>query len=97
VFKKARGALGDPHLPPFDRARTNRRAATLYETRASGLGADFIRQVERKLAHVVVHQTPGDLFVSSMIRRRLEQRFPFGVVIFIISPFLRPLPRDSID
>jgi hypothetical protein len=33
-------------------------AARFYETRASGLGANFIRQIERTLADVVVHPKP---------------------------------------
>ena len=55
-------------------------AARFYETRASGLGANFIRQIERTLADVVVHPNAGSLFMGTTIRRRLMQRFPFGVV-----------------
>jgi hypothetical protein len=46
-------------------------AARFYETHASGLGADFIRQVERTLADVVAHLNAGVLFAGSAIRRRL--------------------------
>ena len=55
-------------------------AARFYETRAPGLGADFIRQVERILSEIVAHPNSGSLFVGSTIRRRLIQRFPFGIV-----------------
>jgi toxin ParE1/3/4 len=55
-------------------------AARFYETRASGLGADFIRQVEYTLAEIVARPNAGSLFAGSTIRRRLVQRFPFGVV-----------------
>ena len=55
-------------------------AARFYETRASGLGANFIRQMERTLADVVVHPNAGSLFMGTTIRRRLMQRFPFGMV-----------------
>jgi toxin ParE1/3/4 len=57
-------------------------AARFYETRASGLGANFIRQIECTLADVVVHPNAGSLFMGmgTTIRRRLMQRFPFGVV-----------------
>jgi plasmid stabilization system protein ParE len=55
-------------------------AARFYETRASGLGANFIRQMERTLADVVVHPNAGSLFMGTTIRRRLMQRFPYGVV-----------------
>jgi toxin ParE1/3/4 len=55
-------------------------AARFYETRAPGLGADFIRQLERTLGEIVVHPNAGSLFAGGSIRRRLIERFPFGVV-----------------
>ena len=55
-------------------------AAKFYEGHAPGLGANFIRQVERALADVVAHPNAGSLFAGSTVRRRLMQRFPFGVV-----------------
>jgi plasmid stabilization system protein ParE len=55
-------------------------AAKFYETRAPGLGADFIRQAERTLTEIVAHPDVGSLFVGTKIRRRLFQRFPFGLV-----------------
>ena len=55
-------------------------AARFYETHASGLGADFIRQVERTLADVVAHPNAGNRFARGTIRRRLMRRFPFAVV-----------------
>ena len=60
-------------------------AARFYETQASGLGADFIRQVERTLADVVAHPNADVLFARSTIRRRLMHRFPFGIVYEIES------------
>jgi toxin ParE1/3/4 len=55
-------------------------AARFYETRAPGLGADFIRQVDRALSEIVAHPKAGPLFASTTIRRRLIQRFPFAIV-----------------
>ena len=55
-------------------------AAQSYETRASGLGAYFIREVERTLSEIVANPDAGALFASSRIRRRLLRRFPFGLV-----------------
>ena len=55
-------------------------AAKSYETRAPGLGADFIRQVERTLSEIVANPDAGTLFAGSRIRRRLLRRFPFGLV-----------------
>jgi toxin ParE1/3/4 len=60
-------------------------AARFYEAHAPGLGADFIRQVERILSEIVAHPNSGSLFVGSMIRRRLIQRFPFGIVYEVES------------
>ena len=55
-------------------------AARFYETRAPGLGAHFIRQVERALSEIVARPKVGRLFAGTTFRRRLIQRFPFGVV-----------------
>jgi plasmid stabilization system protein ParE len=55
-------------------------AAKFYETRAPGLGADFIQQIEHTLEDVVAHPNAGSLFAGTTIRRRLIQRFPFAVV-----------------
>jgi hypothetical protein len=40
-------------------------SATFYEARAAGLGADFIRQVERALAQIVAIRMPAN---SSVVR-----------------------------
>jgi plasmid stabilization system protein ParE len=55
-------------------------AARFYETRAPGLGADFIHQIERTLAEVTARPGAGSLIPGTAIRRRLTQRFPFAVV-----------------
>jgi toxin ParE1/3/4 len=55
-------------------------AAKFYETRAPGLGADFIRQIEHTLEDVVAHPNADSLFTGTTTRRRLIQRFPFAVV-----------------
>jgi toxin ParE1/3/4 len=55
-------------------------ASRFYETHAPGLGADFIRQAEHTLAEVLAHPNAGSPIVGSTIRRRLMQRFPFGLV-----------------
>jgi toxin ParE1/3/4 len=60
-------------------------AARFYETRAPGLGTDFIRQVERAMSEIVARPKAGRLFAGNTIRRRLIQRFPFGVVYEIES------------
>lgn len=54
-------------------------SARFYEARSGGLGGDFIRQVERTLAQIVLHPEAGTFF-SGTIRRRLVQRFPFAVL-----------------
>jgi hypothetical protein len=50
-----------------------------YEARASGLGGDFIRQVERTLAQIVANPEAGSP-LAGKIRRRLVQRFPFAIL-----------------
>jgi toxin ParE1/3/4 len=55
-------------------------AAGFYETRAPGLGADFIRQIKPAMSEIVARSKAGRLFAGTTIRRRLLQRFPFGVV-----------------
>jgi toxin ParE1/3/4 len=55
-------------------------AAKFYESRAAGLGADFIRQIERTLANLAAHPNAGSLITGTAIRRRLIQGFPFAVV-----------------
>ena len=60
-------------------------AAGFYETRAPGLGADFIRQIKPAMSEIVARSKAGRLFAGTTIRRRLIQRFPFGVVYEIES------------
>jgi toxin ParE1/3/4 len=54
-------------------------SARFYETRAGGLGGDFIRQVERTLAQIVANPEAGNVLAGT-IRRRLVQRFPFAIL-----------------
>ena len=54
-------------------------SAAFYEARTNGLGADFIRQVERTLAQIAVNPNAGR-FLSGTIRRRLVNRFPFAIL-----------------
>jgi toxin ParE1/3/4 len=51
-------------------------ATKFYETQSSGLGTDFMRQVEATLAHVLANPELGSLFSGDKIRRRLVARFP---------------------
>ena len=54
-------------------------SARFYEARASGLGGDFIRQVEYTLAAIAANPEAGGLFAGT-IRRRLVRRFPFAIL-----------------
>jgi plasmid stabilization system protein ParE len=54
-------------------------SAKFYETRAAGLGVDFIRQVERTLAAVATNPGAGSVLTGT-IRRKLVQRFPFALL-----------------
>jgi hypothetical protein len=55
-------------------------AARFYETRAPGLGADFIRQVERILSEIVLIRIWQPVREQHDQLRRLIQRSPFGIV-----------------
>jgi toxin ParE1/3/4 len=54
-------------------------AATFYEASATGLGNDFVREVEHMLAQIVAAPEAGTIF-SGTIRRRLVRRFPFAIL-----------------
>ncbi|MBV8118761.1 MAG: type II toxin-antitoxin system RelE/ParE family toxin [Alphaproteobacteria bacterium] len=54
-------------------------AAQFYETYATGLGNDFIREVERMLGQIIAHPQAGNVLTGS-IRRRLVRRFPFAIL-----------------
>jgi toxin ParE1/3/4 len=54
-------------------------ASRFYENRAPGLGVEFVRQVKRALDEVIAHPNAGNLLAGGTIRRRLVQRFPFGL------------------
>jgi toxin ParE1/3/4 len=54
-------------------------AVKFYETRAVGLGGDFIREVEHTLAQIVTNPEAGSAFAGT-IRRRLLRRFPFAIL-----------------
>ena len=54
-------------------------SARFYEARASGLGADYLRQVEYTLTQITANPEAGNVFAGT-IRRRLVQRFPFAIL-----------------
>jgi len=59
-------------------------AAEYYESQASGLGVDYLSEVERT-AQAISESPMGWPIVEGEIRRRLVQRFPFGV-LYRIDP-----------
>jgi len=59
-------------------------AAKFYETRAAGLGEDFIRRVQHALVQIVVNPHAGNRLAEGL-RRRLLQRFPF-CIIYLVGP-----------
>ena len=54
-------------------------AAQFYETRAAGLGSDFIREVEHTLAQIAANPEAGSVLTGT-IRRHLVRRFPFAIL-----------------
>jgi toxin ParE1/3/4 len=55
-------------------------AAKYFEKQASGLGAEFIRQIERTLIRITSNPRSGTIYHGDLIRRALVRRFPFAVV-----------------
>lgn len=54
-------------------------AAQYYQNQSVGLGAEFLAEVERTVAAIVVHPKAAPK-VKKEIRRRLLKRFPFGIL-----------------
>jgi hypothetical protein len=54
-------------------------AAEFYESNSSGLGLDFIAEVERATRALVTYPRIGHRF-SRRVRRVLVQRFPYGLL-----------------
>jgi toxin ParE1/3/4 len=54
-------------------------AVRFYESRAPGLGGDFIREVEHVLAQIAASPESGSV-ITGTIRRRLVRRFPFAIL-----------------
>lgn len=54
-------------------------AAQFSESRAAGLGSDFIREVEHMLTQIAANPEAGSVF-AGIIRRRLVRRFPFAIL-----------------
>ena len=59
-------------------------AARYYEFQASGLGIDYLSEVERAVASI--RESPMTWpKIEGELRRRLVQRFPFGILYYIES------------
>ena len=59
-------------------------AASYYESQASGLGMDYLSEVERAVASISESPMTWPK-IEGEIRRRLLQRFPFGILYYIES------------
>jgi len=64
-------------LPPAQEEMTA--AAQYYQTQSTGLGTEFLAEVERTIAAIVSHPKAAPK-VKQDIRRRLLKRFPFGIL-----------------
>ena len=69
-------------LPPAEEEMNE--AARFYEERSPGLGLDFLDAVQRTVDAIVAHPNSGRQ-LSENIRRRIVQRFPFGV-LYSVEP-----------
>ena len=56
-------------------------AARYYESQASGLGIDYISEVERAVASIAEFPKTWPK-LEGELRRRLVRRFPFGILYF---------------
>jgi len=65
-------------------------AAQYYELEQSGLGAAFISEVHRCTDAIAEHPESGPT-VLGPIRRRLCQRFPYGLLYMVAGNELRIL------
>lgn len=65
-------------------------AAHYYEREQPGLGAAFIAEVERCTAAVGEHPEASPIVLGA-IRRRLCQRFPYGLLYTVVEGELRIL------
>ena len=54
-------------------------AAEFYDERSTGLGLDFITEVQRATRALVMHPKLGRQF-SKRLRRVLVRRFPYGLL-----------------
>lgn len=59
-------------------------AARYYESQASGLGVDYLSEVERAVASIAKSPMTWPK-TERELRRRLVQRFPFGILYYIES------------
>ena len=64
-------------LPPAQEEMTS--AARYYQAQSTGLGTEFLAEVERTIAAIVSHPKAAPK-VKPDIRRRLLKRFPFGIL-----------------
>jgi len=64
-------------LPPAQEEMTA--AARYYQAQSTGLGTEFLAEVERTIAAIVSHPKAAPK-VKLDIRRRLLKRFPFGIL-----------------
>jgi len=65
-------------------------AAQYYEHEQAGLGTSFINEVERCAGEVVAFPQAGTAIRGS-IRRRLCQRFPYGLLYKVVGGEVRIL------
>ena len=57
-------------------------AARFYEGRSEGLGEDFLEEVQHTVESILAFPQSGPV-ISENLRRRILQRFPFGLLYAI--------------
>ncbi|MDF0674871.1 MAG: type II toxin-antitoxin system RelE/ParE family toxin [Nitrospira sp.] len=69
-------------LPPAEEEMIA--AAQYYQCQSAGLGSEFLSEVERTVAAILVHPEAAPK-VKKDIRRRLLKRFPFGILYAVAA------------
>jgi hypothetical protein len=70
------------HIILLEAEQELRDAIRFYESRAVGLGLDFLSEVERVIQSIKDSPEAWPI-VEGKIRRRLLSRFPFGILYYI--------------
>ena len=70
------------HIILLEAEKEMRDAVRFYESRAIGLGLDFLSEMERAIQSIKDSPEAWPI-IEGKVRRRLLYRFPFGILYYI--------------